>query len=585
MISKRIPCAPQNDNYARLADYIAAGHQHDMELSDGQRFHDPQRHFEAGKGIAGNRMRQLSECRLASYSQGQERGAADFLPADARLDRRADGGMRRDADLPEDVKPEKCLMSWCAGCWAGDDYELAIKEVADTQALNTRTTQEKTYHLVVSFHPEDETRLTPEVFKAIEQRFADALGLSEHQRHCGVHVNTENMHMHIAYNLIHPEKLTRVEPWRDYIKRDRLCRELEKEYGLVIDNGRDQVQEQGLGDRAAAMEAHTGRQSFEGYTRDQGEAILALLENARSWEDAHQSFSRYGLELKPRGAGLVVKNRHGRHVVKASAMHRDLSLKKLEVRFGAFQQPRGEMPESERRYNAAPLQKAPNRNQLWQEFQEQRQVQKAILEEIHQKWELQRMELQRRPIARRTRANLLKMLRQYEAEEIHAVRMNQGTGNWLDFLRQKAGQGDETALAVLRSRKEEIMPEMAQSRMQTRSAYLTRKTALLENTELSAKTRNRLISIALMESLVSGVTSKITKHGSIVYTLPNGGKICDTGKHVSFSPNDWGKAVAYASAKWGVKRSELANFDKNMIERPKFRRQRQQERPQNHERE
>ena len=585
MISKRIPCAPQNDNYARLADYIAAGHQHDMELSDGQRFHDPQRHFEAGKGIAGNRMRQLSECRLASYSQGQERGAADFLPADARLDRRADGGMRRDADLPEDVKPEKCLMSWCAGCWAGDDYELAIKEVADTQALNTRTTQEKTYHLVVSFHPEDETRLTPEVFKAIEQRFADALGLSEHQRHCGVHVNTENMHMHIAYNLIHPEKLTRVEPWRDYIKRDRLCRELEKEYGLVIDNGRDQVQEQGLGDRAAAMEAHTGRQSFEGYTRDQGEAILALLKNARSWEDAHQSFARYGLGLKPRGAGLVVKNRHGRHVVKASAMHRDLSMKKLEARFGAFQQPRGEMPESERRYNAAPLQKAPNRNQLWQEFQEQRQIQKAILEEIHQKWELQRMELQRRPIARRTRANLLKMLRQYEAEEIHAVRMNQGTGNWLDFLRQKAGQGDETALAVLRSRKEEIMPEMAQSRMQARSAYLTRKTALLESTELSAKTRNRLTSIALMESLVSGVTSKITKHGSIVYTLPNGGKICDTGKHVSFSPNDWGKAVAYASAKWGVKRSELANFDKNMIERPKFRRQRQQERPQNHERE
>ena len=94
-------------------------------------------------------------------------------------------------------------MSWCAGCWAGDDYELAIQEVADTQALNTRTTQEKTYHLIVSFRPEDETRLTPEAFKAIEERFAQALGLSEHQRHCGVHVNTENMHMHVAYNLIH----------------------------------------------------------------------------------------------------------------------------------------------------------------------------------------------------------------------------------------------------------------------------------------------------------------------------------------------------------------------------------------------
>ena len=130
--------------------------------------------------------------------------------------------------------PEKCLISWCAGCWAGDDYDLAVQEVADTQALNRRTGKEKTYHLLVSFHPEDEGKLTPDVFKQIEERFADALGLSEHQRHCGVHVNTENIHMHVAYNLIHPEKLTRVEPWRDYLKRDKLCRELEKEYGLTF---------------------------------------------------------------------------------------------------------------------------------------------------------------------------------------------------------------------------------------------------------------------------------------------------------------------------------------------------------------
>ena len=425
-------------------------------------------------------------------------------------------------------------MSWCAGCWAGDDYELAIQEVTDTQALNTRTTQEKTYHLIVSFRPEDETRLTPEAFKAIEVRFAQALGLSEHQRHCGVHVNTENMHMHVAYNLIHPEKLTRVEPWRDYIKRDKLCRELEKEYGLVIDNGRDKAQEQGLGERAAAVEAHTGRQSFEGYARDQGEAILAILENARSWEDVHCAFARHGLELKPRGAGLVVKNRHGRHVAKASAAHR------------------------ERRYGAAPLQKAPNRNQLWQEFQELRQEQKAALEDIRRKWERQRMELQRRPIARRTRSNLMKMSRQYEAEEIHAARMNQGVGNWLDFLRQKAAQGDETALAVLRSRKEEVASELTQRRMQARAAYLASKTAILENAELSTKTKNRLISVALMESLASGTTARISKLGSIIFTLPDGEKICDTGRSISFSDEARETSLDDMTATWGVKRRRVS---------------------------
>ena len=221
MISKRIPCAPQNDNYARLANYIAAGREHDVrqELNDGKRHYDPQRHFEADQGLAGNRMRRLSECHLASYSQRQKRGVASFLSVDARADRRAADRVRRDTDFSEDVKPEKCLMSWCAGCWAGDDYELAIQEVADTQALNTRTTQEKTYHLIVSFRPEDETRLTPEAFKAIEERFAQALGLSEHQRHCGVHVNTENMHMHVPYHPRHPETRAGVGPRRGHLKR------------------------------------------------------------------------------------------------------------------------------------------------------------------------------------------------------------------------------------------------------------------------------------------------------------------------------------------------------------------------------
>ena len=130
MISKKVGISPKNDNYARLANYIA----------------------DAGQ------------------------------------------------------KDEKCLMAWCVGCFGGDDYAEGIAEVVDTQDLNTRTTQSKTYHLVVSFRPMDEEKLTPKIFRAIEERFAVALGYSEHQRHCGVHKNTGNLHMHIAYNTIHPEK-------------------------------------------------------------------------------------------------------------------------------------------------------------------------------------------------------------------------------------------------------------------------------------------------------------------------------------------------------------------------------------------
>ena len=158
---------------------------------------------------------------------------------------------------------EKCLGSWTAGCWMDGDYDQAIREVQDVQALNTRSAQEKTYHLIVSFRPEDEAKLTLKDFQEIESEFAQALGFADHQRHCGVHKNTTHMHLHVAYNMIHPEKLTRHEPFRDYHKRDKLCRELERRFGLVVDNGRDLEAPPRRGNaKAKTYEAHPGQQSF-----------------------------------------------------------------------------------------------------------------------------------------------------------------------------------------------------------------------------------------------------------------------------------------------------------------------------------
>ena len=534
MISKHILSAPRSDNYARLANYIAAGQEHDRDMQDEKRTYSPQRHLAANQSLAGNRLRQLSECRLASYSQReQKRGIADFLPADARPDRRPPDSLRRGTDVSGKVISEKCLMRWCVGCWAGDDYDLAVQEVLDTQALNRRSGKEKTYHLLVSFHPEDEGKLTPDVFKQIEERFADTLGLSEHQRHCGVHVNTENIHMHVAYNLIHPEKLTRMEPWRDYLKRDKLCRELEKEYGLIVDNGREAGKERGLGSKAAAMEAHSGQQSFEGFARQESIAVLASLEQCQSWEDVHQAFATHGLELRRRGAGLVIKDRYGRQTAKASTAHREFSLKKLEGRFGQFQAAKGQFPDSERHYGISPIQKAPDRGALWMEFTQGHEEQKAELESIHQKWRRKRQELAVKPLARTTRAYLRKLSWQYEREEIQVTRSRQA-GNWLDFLRDKAIRGDETALAILRSRQEVVSLERAADQQEVGNSPLAKETKILENAVLSPQKKRCLTSIALMEKIVPGVQASITTHGNIIYRLPQGGKVCDTGRQISF---------------------------------------------------
>jgi len=268
---------------------------------------------------------------------------------------------------------EKSLTRWCAGCLAGDDYALGIQEAVDTQAMNKRTTKEKTYHLIVSFRPEDESRLTPEMFMAIEEEFAKTLGFSEHQRHCGVHKDTNNLHIHVAYNMIHPERLTRHEPYRDFIKRDLVCRKLEQRFELAIDNGRGSEKETPqLNDVAATVEARTGQQSFEGYAKERLDRILEGMAQAADWEQVHAMFARHGMKIKPHGNGLGIKDRNGDLAIKASRLDRSLSLVRLTRRFGAYVRSglaREHYPEEER-FTAKPLHRGPERGDLYHEYQQ-----------------------------------------------------------------------------------------------------------------------------------------------------------------------------------------------------------------------
>ncbi len=236
---------------------------------------------------------------------------------------------------------EKCLMAWHEGCWA-PDYDLALVEIEATQALNTRAKSDKTYHLMVSFRPEDEAILTPEAFQRIENAMAEALGLDEHQRLCGVHKNTNNLHLHVAYNLIHPDRLTVATSLHyDFQKLSKACRALEKEFGLVVDNGMEvnNSLEPKISQQAAAMEAHSGEQSFQSFVLGQREPLLAEIEIATDWQEVHQALACYGIEVLPKTNGLVLANMEGKGSIKASAVDRGLSRMHMEERLGAFVEP------------------------------------------------------------------------------------------------------------------------------------------------------------------------------------------------------------------------------------------------------
>ena len=493
---------------------------------------------------------------------------------------------------------EKCLMNWCTGMLGGDDYAEGIAETVDVQARNTRAAS-RTYHLVISFRPEDEATLPPEAFKAIEERFASALGYADHQRHCGVHKNTANLHMHVAYNMIHPEKYTCHKEFRDFWIRDRVCRTVEREFGLTVDNGIEfnssEQARQRHNEKARLVEAHTGQQSFDSYAQEHREAILRSLEPAASWRDLHTALAECGMEIKPHGNGLAIKDRHSNraaHAIKASALDRSLSLKKLEARFGPYTPPQNlEGIQEQTRYAAAPLHRSPERGRLFTEYKAGIEVRKTTLQKVKEQedaalaairaeWVAKRRELERKNIAKKNLRRLLQLARKHEAEAMakarlsfqeprNAVRREVPFTSWNGFLQMKAEQGSEIALAVLRSIEQAVPPEreaapvknwsqhgqeQASAGSVTQAEYAARERAVLELDGISGRGKSRLQSVLRMEQVTADFRHHVDRKGTVVFTLQNGASVRDNGADILFSAGSESArqtALLYARKKWG----------------------------------
>lgn len=212
-----------------------------------------------------------------------------------------------------------------------DAYSVrdTITEVLATQYANTKAESDKTYHLIVSFRAGEQP--SADTLKAIEERICAGLGYGEHQRVSAVHNDTDNLHVHIAINKIHPTRHTIHEPYYPHRTLAELCEVLERDYNLERDN--HIPNQRGAAARAADMERHAGVESLVGWIKRE---CLAEIKNATSWAELHQVMRDNGLELRARGNGLVIEAGDGT-IIKASTLARDLSKPALEKRLGAFE--------------------------------------------------------------------------------------------------------------------------------------------------------------------------------------------------------------------------------------------------------
>ena len=276
-------------------------------------------------------------------------------------------------------KGEKLHQFWIRNCDAGtniEDLDLSLLEIEAVRRQKPDIA-DKTYHLVVSFRPGEQDRLSKDDLMAIEAEYAKALGYEDHQRVAGTHINTDNFHMHIAFNKVHPETLKAVTPHRDFKTLAKVSREMEKKYGLAIDSGMTDGKERDpnkLSPAARDYEAHTWQESFQRHVLKHRKEILEGLGKATTWQEAHEVLAEYDISIKPRGNGMVLMSPDGQ-AMKASQLDRSCSKKKLEHRFGVFEAQHtkqrkkvGQTAKKKHRYKTRPLVQHRNTAALWRRY-------------------------------------------------------------------------------------------------------------------------------------------------------------------------------------------------------------------------
>ncbi|UTW51923.1 relaxase/mobilization nuclease domain-containing protein [bacterium SCSIO 12827] len=295
---------------------------------------------------------------------------------------------------------EKLRNCWFGNCNAGaglEDLEVALIEIEATRMMRPEAT-DRTYHLVVSFRSGEESKLSDDALRKIAGGYVEALGFEGHQYVAGAHENTDNFHMHIAINRVHPGTNKIIAPFNDFKTLERISRGFEKEFGLSVDRGMSD-RESGrnpLSPEARDYERHTWQQSFQRFMLDRKPEVLAAVEQARGWNHLHSQLAVWNVGVKPRGNGLVFYDLDGQGTMKASAMGRQCSKNALEERLGPFQAPANRIERgvgiAKARYHRPPLlSRHPNIGPLWSRYigqQSHELTRKGLISRVASNWKM-----------------------------------------------------------------------------------------------------------------------------------------------------------------------------------------------------
>ncbi|HBD9221497.1 TPA: relaxase/mobilization nuclease domain-containing protein [Legionella pneumophila] len=347
----------------------------------------------------------------------------------------------------------------------------AVQEVLATQAKNQRATGDKTYHMLISFAPGENP--SPQVLRAIEDRVALLIGFTEHQRISVVHHDTDNLHIHVAINKIHPQTFNMIEPFRVYKIFSEVASKLEIELGLQITN--HQTRKNHSENLADDMEHHSGIESLINWMK---RYCKEKIEAASSWKEIHSILAEHGLMIRIKANGFVFCNVQGL-TVKASSISRTFSKKNFESKLGLFvpSYPGDNGPASNV-YHYEPLNKKVLGSALYAKYQHEkshnkcfvsdklkrlREARTKLIEKAKKRGRIKRSALKLMNLSKTQKKYLYQHINKTLLNEIDNIRKNYAkersqlldshkNTTWADWLKQKAQGGDQDALMAMRYR-------------------------------------------------------------------------------------------------------------------------------------
>jgi hypothetical protein len=242
---------------------------------------------------------------------------------------------------------EKCVYSGARSFITDTPQSQKAEMLALSQeAVRSKDTVN---HYVISWQ-EGEQPSHPQIDEAVNL-FLDELGLKDHQTVYGLHADTDNLHLHLVINRVHPESLKVIKPNKgfDIEAAHQAIARIEHAQGWRREqHGRYQVLENGeLGrehldtekprqpDQVIRdREQRSGEKSAQRIAIEDGAAII---KSARDWQMLHRQLAEKGLRYEKKGSGAMLYV--GAVAIKPSSVDRAASLPHLQKRLGVYEPP------------------------------------------------------------------------------------------------------------------------------------------------------------------------------------------------------------------------------------------------------